>query len=164
MISELSDIIHIREETIARINSNLRLDDNGCFIWTGIATDCGYGKIKVIGQTCLVHRIVWICTNGSIPYGLLICHKCDVPQCCNPAHLFIGTHKDNANDRDTKNRQSHQKGMSHASSILTDSAVTEIRIRYNSSAVTQQVLSDEYGVSRSQICRIVNRKGWSHLA
>ena len=50
------------------------------------------------------HRVAWILANGPIPDGMLVCHKCDVPECVNPDHLFIGTHKDNARDCASKGR------------------------------------------------------------
>lgn len=47
---------------------------------------------------------MWEHENGPIPVGMLACHHCDNPPCCNPAHVFIGTHKDNARDMARKGR------------------------------------------------------------
>lgn len=78
------------------------ISDKGCWIWTGKRDSFGYGlfgkKIK------RAHRVSWEYHNGSIPHKKFICHKCDNPPCFNPNHLFIGTAKTNAIDKELKNR------------------------------------------------------------
>jgi hypothetical protein len=45
-----------------------------------------------------VHRVAWVFTNGSIPKGMMVLHKCDNRKCVNPDHLYLGTHCDNMKD------------------------------------------------------------------
>lgn len=63
--------------------------------WTGSADDKGRGRAWVGDKLTLVHRAVWEFANGLIPQGMLLCHHCDNPRCANPAHLYVGTHRDN---------------------------------------------------------------------
>jgi hypothetical protein len=79
-------------------------EDTNCLLFTGYRNNWGYGKIRVGGKTKVVHRVVWEEVNGSIPESLCVLHTCDVPACCLPAHLFLGTHADNMKDMSDKAR------------------------------------------------------------
>lgn len=76
-----------------------------CWPWKA-SCDNGYGtfKTKLFKGERRAHRIMWLFQNGPIPEGMHVLHKCDNPPCVNPNHLFLGTDRDNANDRDMKGR------------------------------------------------------------
>ena len=88
-----------------RIMNRLIQDPSGCWIWMGF-THKGYGKIGVEGKNKRVHRVMWELTNGPIPKGIFVLHKCDITECANPDHLFLGTHTDNMKDMINKGRKS----------------------------------------------------------
>jgi hypothetical protein len=105
-----------------------------CWIWKASKTKNGYGNTTVNGKSRLSHRVAWELANGTIPSGMFICHVCDVKNCFNPSHLFMGTPKDNAQDRDKKGRNAHSKGTAKLvmgetvkNSKLTNAMVLEIR-------------------------------------
>ena len=75
-----------------------------CIIFQGFKDSAGYGHTTHGGKKLSAHRKAWLIANGDIPPGMVVCHKCDNPSCINPDHLFIGTHADNARDRDSKGR------------------------------------------------------------
>lgn len=78
------------------------IPDSGCWLWTGTLNEKGYGRTTSKGIPITTHRWSWIIHNGYIETGKHVLHICDVRSCCNPSHLFIGTHQDNMIDRDKK--------------------------------------------------------------
>src|SRR5688500_12201890 len=78
-------------------------DPDSCWEWQRAKSDKGYGKCGLGKRTFLAHRIAYLLTNGQLP-ELDVLHHCDNPACCNPRHLFLGTHQDNMNDMKLKER------------------------------------------------------------
>ncbi len=144
-----------------------RVDKRGpddCWMWTSYALH-GYGQFFYNGTSVRSHRFVYELCVGPIPDGLYVCHKCDMPGCVNPAHLFLGTPADNMTDMMAKGRHRYRRscGERHGKSKLTAKDVREIRIRYAKGGISQMALGREYGVSDTQIWRIVHRKRWKHI-
>jgi hypothetical protein len=82
-------------------------DPETCWEWQRSKDWNGYG----LTHRGIAHRLAYEAFVGPIPDGMLVLHTCDNPPCCNPAHLFLGTHFDNAADRDSKGRdRPHGKG------------------------------------------------------
>ncbi|HEX5128099.1 MAG TPA: HNH endonuclease [Usitatibacter sp.] len=75
-----------------------RIPFSGCWIWTGATVADGYGQVLVDGTYKRAHRAVYERLVGSIPSGAYLLHRCDVPCCVNPAHLYPGTQKRNVAD------------------------------------------------------------------
>lgn len=75
-----------------------------CWLWRGYLTNGGYGQIGLNYKSITVHRASYEVSIGPIPAGMCVLHRCDVRACVNPAHLFLGTHRDNTQDMVRKGR------------------------------------------------------------
>jgi hypothetical protein len=113
------------------------------------------------GSNVACHRVAWELTYGAIPNDLHVLHKCDNPPCCNPGHLFLGTHKDNMADMKAKGRaRSGGYGENHPFAKLTMAQAEEIRARYAAGGTTYRLLAGEYGLSGASVARIVTGLGY----
>jgi hypothetical protein len=128
--------------------------ESGCWIWTGNIDSCGYGRFRFESQTLgSAHRFAFKMKNPDENIdGLEVCHKCDLPCCVNPDHLFVGTHKENMDDRDAKGRVRFGEKAGRAK--LTDEQVRAIRA---DNRTTRQIASD-YGVGHSHVSLIKRMK------
>jgi len=130
----------------------------GCWLWTG-ATVMGYAVSSIShSRQVRLHRWMWERENGPIPDGFLVCHRCDVRNCINPQHLFLGTNTDNLRDMANKGRSTH--GEKNKGAKLTAEQVLEIRAL---KSYTYQQLADAFGVSRVAIKRIKRRRTWTRI-
>ena len=151
---------------------------SGCWNWSGKRLPRGYGQTSWSSceqprdKRCVyAHRAAWVLTFGAIPDGLCVCHHCDNPSCCNPDHLFLGTHKDNIADMDRKGRRvtvPNPKGNVTYSKLGT-TEVYEIRKLY---AMIPKVgaykkrgevrkIFEQFAISEAQLHNIVTNKCWS---
>ena len=136
--------------------------DVGCWGWAGCTLANGYPVIfDEHGRQHMAYRVVYEQRVGPIADGLSICHRCDVPTCCRPDHLFAGTHADNMRDMASKGRSTI--GERHPNAVLTDACVAEIRT-LRGYGMTLADLADQFGVARATICDVVYRRRWQHLA
>lgn len=97
-----------KERLLKRVNKT----KDGCWFWGGATRGNKpfmYGIIWIKRKAYSTHRLSWMIHNGKIPTtegirSICVCHKCDNPLCVNPEHLYLGTHKQNMQDKAVKNR------------------------------------------------------------
>ena len=127
-----------------------------CWNWTAATNGHGYGYFRSSSKSngnTVAHRYSWQLHFGKIPKNMLVCHHCDNPLCVNPKHLFLGTHKTNAIDREKKGRS-----KIHGVQKLNVKQAREIR----HSPLSQIKLAKKFGVSRTTIANIKKGKAWKN--
>lgn len=141
----------------ARVNVG---NESDCWEWSARRDPNGYGRIDIGGKPVLAHRIAFQLANGYECEN--VCHSCDNPPCCNPAHLWPGNPKLNAEDRDRKGRL--RLGPPLKGSTNPASRLTEEQARYIlASSKTQRALAARFGVSQTAIGLIKRGINWPHL-
>jgi len=157
------------EERELRFWSHVKMQLDGCWLWDGCLADGNYGMVRFNGKQQLTHRLSWILTFGAIPEGLNCLHKCDVPNCVRPDHLFIGTTRDNARDMWSKGRakmpnpEQRAKGEKHPNSKLTATQVEKLRALASTGQYYDRQLAKIFGISCGNVNCIRNRRTWKHL-
>lgn len=136
-----------------------------CWVWLGAKRCGGYGQVLARGKKRGAHRESYEAENGEgCAEGLVVRHKCDNPPCVNPDHLEIGTVADN--NRDMTDRGRRAKGEDNGSCKLTERDAREIVAIYvpRSPTHNQKALANRFGVSQTQIGKIVRGERWAHIA
>ena len=132
-----------------------------CWPWMAAVRrkDEGYGAFWFKGRHHPAPRIAAILSGATVPLGFVVCHRCDNPRCCNPAHLFIGRPQDNDADRVAKGRQA--KGARNGHAKLTDRIVATIRALRKAGAKPAH-LGNIFRISPTTVWDLCNR-GWRHV-
>lgn len=134
-----------------------------CWEWRRYRLPAGYGMIGVggrKGRLLLSHRVAFMLATGtSIESSQLVLHDCDNPPCCNPNHLHLGNKKLNAREAVDRGLWRPRKGEEAATAKLTEAQVLEIR----TDPTPHRALAKKYGVGKTIIGSIKNRKKWKHL-
>jgi len=136
-----------------------------CWEWTGARNKWGYGATSLDGRQMNASRVAWILTHGPIAGGVVVCHTCDNPACCNPSHLFLGTQADNLRDCQEKGRhRCVASGRAHPRprAKLSEELVLEARRLY-ARGVSQVQIGNRLGVHSSTISRAVRGEYWSFV-
>jgi hypothetical protein len=130
---------------------------SGCWLWVGSVGRDGYGTVyDGLSRYWRAHRLSWDQNRGEIPLGMHVLHRCDIPTCVNPEHLFLGTDADNTRDKVAKGR--HRHGESGAPK-LTEEMVRQIIAESN----PDKYSGSKYGISSGYFFQIRNGKHWKHI-
>jgi hypothetical protein len=137
-----------------------------CWEWQGSRGSHGHGVLGYHGKRHIIaSRLAYELTFGTIPSGLFICHRCDNPPCCNPAHLYAGTQAENMADRVRRGRWKGGSpvGERCGASVLTEADVLKIKERHRFTRSGIRQTGRDYGVSHSSIIALLDGRTWSHV-
>jgi len=141
-----------------------RGDESECWPWLGSLNSWGYGDCALGDKAVNASRAAYAAAHGDIPAGLVICHRCDNPACCNPAHLFAATQAENLADcrRKGRSRGQFRAGDRHPkhTAKLTPELVVEARRLY-AAGTSQSEIGRRWGIHSSTISRAVRGENWS---
>ena len=138
----------------------VQADSSSCWEWTGAKYPDGYGQIMTTPKKYEgSHRDSYKLFKGEIPAGMCVCHSCDNPGCVNPDHLFLGTHRQNMEDKAAKGRSHKPKGQKNGRAKLSPSAVNLIRLAAKR-GIHQRFLGRWFGVSKSMIGNVMRQENW----
>lgn len=133
---------------------------NGCWIWRNANKKTGYGILNYHGQAISAHRYSYTIFKGPIPKKYEVCHTCDVRNCVNPEHLFLGTKSDNM--QDCLNKKKFSNGEKHYAAKITEENVKQIRLRRSMGEKIKNIAND-FGISISSVCDLDKRRTWKHV-
>ena len=146
----------VKESFLSRVNKTPT-----CHLWTGKIEEKGYGRFFYRYRQHYAHRMSYELFSGSIPKGKLVLHKCDVRNCVNPEHLYLGNEKDNARDAVTRNRWAW--GERSGQHKLKEWDVLII-FQLLKDGVPKRHIAKRFGVSARTIGRIETGETWGHFA
>lgn len=142
-----------RPSTIARFWKYVdKSAPDACWEWRGGKDKNGYGLLGELGRNWRAHRLSYVIHRGDIPPGMYVLHSCDNPPCCNPAHLRLGTQRDNGADMKARGRC---KGNGYHRRVHSDEVIREIR-RAVADGASQKNVAERFGISYAFVNALVN--------
>jgi hypothetical protein len=149
---------YVRHPTIDRFWARVYKKPHGCWLFSG-AKWCRGGHIyfsRDDGTRVSAHRYSYELHHGPIEPSAVVRHSCDTPTCVNPAHLIVGSQRNNVEDaiqRDRRNAFGRQR--------LTLAQALDIRARF-ALGQSQKTIARHYGVSKGCVHAVVHRLTWAH--
>lgn len=125
-----------------------------CWTWKGFTqTPGGRARMRIKNRIYYAYRVAYVLEHGSIPDGLVVCHRCDNPACVRPDHLFAGTQADNVQDMTDKGRRKSKPryGADHHKVTVTDEQVAWAVEMWTSGQMTQKAIGEALGVKQNTV-------------
>ena len=134
-----------------------------CWLWTGAIGGFGYGNFGYQKTTRAAHIIMWLETNGAIPDGLKVLHKCDIPNCVRPDHLELGTQLENVRQKEERGRGNHANGERCALTKHNAEIVRRARELYKPRVFGYRAVGEALGIPLQTARTMISRMAWKHI-
>lgn len=141
------------------------VSESGCWIWIGPVTSHQthkYGNLcvaKCFNYKAHRYSAQRFLTDKPLTRDNFVCHKCDVPECVNPDHLYIGSPRDNVKDRDARNRHKPFIGEAHPQAKITERDAIDIFLADGN----HRLIAEKYAITRPTVTAIKSGRLWSHV-
>lgn len=138
--------------------------NTGCWLWAGSLVR-EHGQVNPSSHSGLkyAHRYSYFLHRGDFDRKLHVLHKCDVPWCVNPDHLYLGTHQDNHRDMLERSNPKYAIGNQVGSAKLTPELVRDIRTEFKSGNISMRALGRKFGVTHPAISDVISGHRWGHV-
>lgn len=146
-------------EILLRLLRGVDIKPCGCWEWQGAKSIQGYGQIEFENKTWRTHRLMAHIKVADVLDTSIVCHRCDNPCCINPEHIWVGTQKQNVDDRDKKGRRNQARGARQGSAKLTEELVKQIRLDPR----RHQIIAADYGITRAHVGNLKANRAWKHV-
>jgi hypothetical protein len=145
-----------RQDRNTTFDASYAVAESGCWEWQRTRSETNYGRFWDGARVVAAHRYSYARFVAE-PGDLHVRHRCDNPPCVNPAHLELGSHRDNMLDAVERRRNTH--GSRHPMSKITEDDVRFIR----SSNLSGRQLAKQLGLAPSTISQIRSGQVWRHV-
>ena len=138
-------------------------DTNECVLWRSSLNAKGYGQLYIAPRMVKPHRVAleWS-EERTLAKKEMACHTCDVPNCFNPKHIYLGDAQSNNNDTQLRNPGTQPRGSANFQTLLTEEQVRSIKARILSGENCPSIAED-FPVTRYTIWNIARGHTWKHL-
>lgn len=150
-----------KEHALKRFEANyVPVTESGCWLWTGSSRK-GYGRLRYQSKMLGAHRFSYLMFKGEIPKGLFVCHRCDVTECVNPDHLFLGTNSENLKDAFNKGRLSSKKGiLNNANKYTTEQIASFKKVLADNPSKSVAYLANRLSIPRTTLSALKHNYRW----
>jgi hypothetical protein len=157
-----SDPVYQFNRMKRHFEKNVVKSEHGCWLWMGAQRGNGYGQTSLNRKPLPASRASWLIHYGEIPEGMFVCHSCDVRACVSPAHLWLGTPKDNTQDMIKKGRKISPQGEDAPHTKIKTRDVINIKSMIKQGIPVKEI-SNKLSISHSIIYGIRNGRTWKHV-
>jgi len=128
----------------------------GCKLWKGALDTKGRPHALWGGKRRKAHIMAFELAGGVLPEGKLLRHLCNIPRCCNPDHLKVGTHAENMADKAASGVTAGEKNWN---ALLTNQQACEIYATKGCGSAA--ALAGRFGVPTNLVRRIWNGESYA---